>query len=1124
MKKLFLFFFMISLAFSNVMAYDFITFAPSGQILYCNILDQNNHLVGLSFGNSKPTGDLVIPETIYCNGADWTVVEIMEEAFRESTITSVVIPNTVTTIGNRAFYLCTSLSGTVVIPNSVNTVGYHAFCRCDRLTEVVLPAKDVTYLYGCFMTTGLTGTLTLPEGLVTIGEEMFNNNDKLTHVVIPHTVTTISQNAFSDCNKLEEILIPNSVTTIYCNPFYCSEKIESVMVEEGNPIYYSVNNCVINQATNTLVIGCKNSVIPEGIEAIGPYAFGQCGLTEMPEIPLSVTTIGEHAFMSCDYKGSLVLPETVTNFGQEVFIFCRFSSITVPHTIDTIPYGMFILCQYIDKITIPETISHIGNLAFSGCTKLKEIYVYNPVPPTMNTKEYYHPFNRVSRSATVYVPTGCVEAYRNAPGWDEFENIVENNYCWDGTVADSYDGGNGTPENPYQIATAEQLALLAYQTNNDIGGDAYYVLTEDINLESCSGENIQWTSIGRHEYENNNHAFHYFTGHFDGCGYTINGLYQNIENGLDYFGGLFGYTDSAEIKNINMTNCSISGIGGYVGSVVGFASRTDVLNCTAYDSYIRTTGSYTYAGGIVGYAGTPIGVSQINEPAFRISNCRVESVIVESSLYAGGIVGCVNDESDNAQYHISNCSSDNSQYFHVKGMRVGGIVGGMNYCTVEGCVNNSIVYGTGTGYGGSLCVGGIVGSNLSGGVISNSYNRGSVVTDYCNAGGIVGFSMGDVHNVYNTGDVSAKESGAYLGNIVGFIQKGHPHNCYWLENGLPGEGYPGAPYMMISNSSSFQHGATTTNWVLNEAIYGTTDLIEALNLGSYENYTWHEDIGFSNNGYPVFTYNEPNYPLLGSEWYYEITNDNGSITYQYLEMASDTIINDQPIHILVRINTLYDKDKSEVITHEYIYEHNDKVYWWNKTLGEFTTLYDFGANEGDEWEIKVGNESITMHVDAVEQYEYEGKQLKMLCVRDEADIFSGHIACGIGHLTSFFPEKLMNKYAGYRVENIRCYWQNGELIYQNGNQNCDEIYEQHHFSVDEIYTENVFDIYPNPSYNVLFVLSDNINSEYRITNILGETVISGSIASENQQINVSSLLEGIYFISIGNATMKFLKR
>ncbi|MBO7470095.1 MAG: T9SS type A sorting domain-containing protein [Bacteroidales bacterium] len=265
-----------------------------------------------------------------------------------------------------------------------------------------------------------------------------------------------------------------------------------------------------------------------------------------------------------------------------------------------------------------------------------------------------------------------------------------------------------------------------------------------------------------------------------------------------------------------------------------------------------------------------------------------------------------------------------------------------------------------------------------------------------------------------------------------------------------------------------------------------------------------------------------NFPI-GTEWYYEITNDNGSVTYQYLECAADTTINDKPIHILVRINTLYDKEKYDVTTHEYIYEEYNKVYWWNKTLGEFTTLYDFGAEVGDEWEIKVGNESITMHVDAVEPYDYEGQTLKLLRVSDANDIFSGDIICGIGHLTSFFPEKLMNK--GYRVENIRCFWQDGELVYQNGDQDCDEIYEQHHLGVDEIDAENEFVIYPNPSHNVLFVKTchgASLQSEYRITNIMGQTLMTGEITSENQQIDVSSLPKGIYFITVNNASKIFV--
>ena len=257
---------------------------------------------------------------------------------------------------------------------------------------------------------------------------------------------------------------------------------------------------------------------------------------------------------------------------------------------------------------------------------------------------------------------------------------------------------------------------------------------------------------------------------------------------------------------------------------------------------------------------------------------------------------------------------------------------------------------------------------------------------------------------------------------------------------------------------------------------------------------------------------------IGTEWYYEITNDNGSVTYQYLECAADTTINDHPIHILVRINTLY--DKSEVVTHEYIYEENNKVYWWNKTLGEFTTLYDFGAEVGDEWEIKVGTHTIPVHVDAAQTVTYKSQEYKMLSISDPDDIFTGDIICGIGHLTSFFPEKLMTK--GYRVENIRCFWQDGELVYQNGDQDCDEIYEQHHLGVDEIDAENGFAVYPNPSYNVLYVLSDNINSEYRVTNLMGQTLMIGEITSENQMIAVSSLPKGIYFITVNNASKIFV--
>ncbi len=274
----------------------------------------------------------------------------------------------------------------------------------------------------------------------------------------------------------------------------------------------------------------------------------------------------------------------------------------------------------------------------------------------------------------------------------------------------------------------------------------------------------------------------------------------------------------------------------------------------------------------------------------------------------------------------------------------------------------------------------------------------------------------------------------------------------------------------------------------------------------------------------------PNVIAFPSEWYYEIENENGSITYQYMYQAGDTIINDEQTHILVKINTLYDKGLSDEVTREYVYVRDGKVYWWNKTLEEFTVLYDFGAEEGDSWTIKVGTESLIMHVDAVEEIEYEGKTYRMLRVSDVDDYFSGDIVCGIGHLTSFFPERLMNNRDGIRVEGLRCYWIEDELVFKPGDEDCDAVISDlHGIEEDGPSTgSGTFTVYPNPTNGVLFVQTLRATSlstqTYRISNLMGQTVLTGQITAETQQINVSSLPQGMYFITFAGETRKFVVR
>ena len=274
--------------------------------------------------------------------------------------------------------------------------------------------------------------------------------------------------------------------------------------------------------------------------------------------------------------------------------------------------------------------------------------------------------------------------------------------------------------------------------------------------------------------------------------------------------------------------------------------------------------------------------------------------------------------------------------------------------------------------------------------------------------------------------------------------------------------------------------------------------------------------------------NQPQQPQF--EWYYEIQNEDGSITYQYMYQAGDTIVQDEPTHILVKINTLYDKGLRDEVTHEYVYERDGKLYWWNKTLEEFTVLYDYEAEVGDYWEIVVGTRTIDMHVDAVEEIEYEGRVWRMLRVSDPEDLFSGNIVCGIGHLTSFFPERLMNKRDGMRVEGMRCYWSEGELVFKYGDEDCDAVISDLHGVKDGPSTGSgiVFAVYPNPTDGVLFVETRHgtslPNPNYRISNLMGQAVLTGNITVETQQIDVSALPEGMYFITFAGETRKFVLR
>ena len=341
---------------------------------------------------SKYTGNIVIPSTITYGGETYYVTSIGERAFYNCTrLTSITISESVTSIGSEAFWNCSSLTkaefasiehlckisfggdgdtnplyyahhlyidghevNDVVIPNGVTSIGNSTFSGCSNLTSFIIP-----------------------NSVTTIGNYAFSGCSGLTSITIPEGVTSINERAFSGCSGLTSITIPNSVTSISSSAFGCSG-LNSINVASGNTKYDSRNNCnaIIESVTNTLVLGCKNTVIPSSVTSIGQYAFSGCSSLTSISIPKSVTSIGRSAFYQCSGLSS---------------------------------------------ITIPESVTQIGSLAFSGCEELANVYCYAEKVPSMGGYVFE---NSYVKYATLHVPESAVDVYKAAAQWKDFGTIV----------------------------------------------------------------------------------------------------------------------------------------------------------------------------------------------------------------------------------------------------------------------------------------------------------------------------------------------------------------------------------------------------------------------------------------------------------------------------------------------------------------------------------------------------------------------------------------------------------------------------------------------------------------------------------------------------------------------------
>ena len=319
------------------------------------------------------------------------VTNIFARAFSEKSIRSVVIPDSLTTIGSQAFYSCTSLAS-VVIGDNVTTIGNGAFAYCNNLTSITIPdsvtsigldafencynlqsvyitdimawcnisfgydmvesykANPLRYANNLYLNSKLVTELVIPEGVSSIGRYAFANYKNLTSVVIGNDVTTIGRNAFTGCSGLRSMVLGDSVTSI------------------GTNVFDSCNNLQFNVYGNAKYLGTKDNLFAALIEVVNT-SYSSYTMHE------DAKTIAGGAFYRCSRLNSIVIPDNVTTIGEFAFAYSsNLTSVVIGNSVTSIERYAFRDCSGLISIEIPDSVKSIDSYAFGGCSGLTSVY------------------------------------------------------------------------------------------------------------------------------------------------------------------------------------------------------------------------------------------------------------------------------------------------------------------------------------------------------------------------------------------------------------------------------------------------------------------------------------------------------------------------------------------------------------------------------------------------------------------------------------------------------------------------------------------------------------------------------------------------------------------------------
>ena len=364
---------------SSLQAYDF----EFGNFYYDILSDEEKTVELVGYKENSIPSDITIPQFVVSEstGEEYEVVAIGDEAFYESKIESVIFPESIYSIGKRAFKNAYNLKS-INLPNSVINVGEDAFANCKNAMSLSTGNSIQNIGSGAFIFSGLTGDLIFPETLESIGGSAFFGTN-ISEVSLPASLTNLEMEVFSFCSSLK-----------------------AINVSPENPLYSSKDGVLYNKDMTTVILappGLKEITIAEGTLEIAIFAFFSCKV-ESIYLPSSLKKIGFYAFSSSSLR-----------------------SIEIPQNVSCIESNAFNDCWALRSVVLPASITELGESSFIFVYSLQSFTTYSLIPPdadsAFTSQDMPHAKAPIEK-CDLYVPEESIKAYSEVYPWKMFKNIL----------------------------------------------------------------------------------------------------------------------------------------------------------------------------------------------------------------------------------------------------------------------------------------------------------------------------------------------------------------------------------------------------------------------------------------------------------------------------------------------------------------------------------------------------------------------------------------------------------------------------------------------------------------------------------------------------------------------------